>query len=164
MALVERGVQALSDAGIFAYIIPFLLAIAIVYGILDHVSVPKDKSIRGMIALLAGFLALPLGGTLFPFLEGVVLGFMVIVATVLTLLIMAEATGIKQGGGKHIWESHPKWTGAVFIMIALVIFIAAGGPELIGLNNIRIGGGLGLAFFLVIIALGVWWIAGGKKD
>ncbi|MBI4017875.1 MAG: hypothetical protein HY366_02940 [Candidatus Aenigmarchaeota archaeon] len=163
MATIETGIKALTDAGIFAYLIPFLLAIAIVYGILEHVSVPKDKSVRSLIAILAGFLVLPLGKTLSPFLEGLSLGLMVIVATVLALLVMAESTGLTQAKKEHVWVSHPKLTGVVFIMIALIIFVSAGGPKLIGLENVRLGGGLGLAFFLVIMALGVWWIAGEKK-
>lgn len=164
MASITDIVQFLSDAGIFAYLVPFLLAISVVYGLLEHFQTPKDKTVRGLIAILSGFMVLPLGGVLFPFLEGLTLAMMVVVATVLALLVMAEATGIKAGGKKeHVWESHPKATGIIFILLTVVIFIGAGGPELIGLDRVRLGSGLGLAFFLVIIALGVWWIAGGNK-
>lgn len=166
MADVVTGIQALRDAGVFAYVVPFLLAIAVVYGLLDHLNMPKDKSIRSLIAILFGFMVLPLGGALQPFLTSLVLGGMVIVATVLILLIMAETTGIKGGGGKHIWETHPQWTGIIFIMIAGLIFVAAGGLDLLGLPGVRLGGGLTLLFFLIIVALGVWWVAGAgeKKD
>lgn len=157
---IERGVEILGDAGVFAFLVPFMLAIAVVYGLLEHWEVPKNEGTRSIIAILSGFLVLPLGNVLFPFLEGLALGFIVIVATVLALIIMAEATGIKQAGGEHIWEAHPNMTGIIFILIAIVIFLSAGGPRLIGLDQIRFSGSLGLAFFLVVIAAGVWWIAG----
>ena len=162
MPTVQRGIQILSDAGIFAYLVPFLLAVALVYGLLEHFKVLSDQNVRSLISILVGILVLPLGGVIFPFLEGLTLGLMVIVATVLVLLMMAASTGIKGGEGKHLWEAHPEWTGVAVIMSARVVFISAGGPELLGLENVRLGGGLGLAFFLGIIALGVWWIAGGS--
>lgn len=144
----------------FVYLFPWMLTLAIVYGILEHYKIPKSQSARAVISLVAAFLVLPLAPGLASFLTGMVKGLLVIAVGILTMLIFVE---IGVGKGENILEKHPVGFGIIMILIAIMVFVGAGGLELLDLE-VTIGNDLLAAlFFLGAMTLGVWWMT-AKED
>lgn len=142
----------------FVYLFPWMLTLAIVYGILEHYKIPKSQSARAVISLVAAFLVLPLAPGLASFLTGMVKGLLVIAVGILTMLIFVEMLGYKVGTGENIFEKHPVGFGIIMILIAVMVFVGAGGLELLDLK-VTIGSDLLAAlFFLGAMTLGVWWM------
>ena len=147
----------------FVYIFPWLLVLAIVYGILEHYKIPKNQSTRAVISLVSAFLVLPMAPILATFLTGMVKGLLVIGVGILTMLIFVEMLGYKVGKGENIFEKHPVGFGIIMILIAIMVFVGAGGLELINFK-INLGSDvLAAFFFLGAMTLGVWWMT-AKED
>ncbi|RLJ03226.1 MAG: hypothetical protein DRP11_01370 [Candidatus Aenigmatarchaeota archaeon] len=160
----EAVVQNLESAGFFSYILPWLLTLAIVFGVLEHYEMPKSKSARAVISLVAAFTVLPLGGLIAPFLTGLVRGFIAIAAGILVAIIFVEMLGYKVSDTKNIFQEHPTEFGIVMILIAILVFIGAGGMKLLGWE-FKVGENtLAMLFFLAVISLGVWWITAESKE
>jgi hypothetical protein len=142
----------------FVYLFPWMLTLAIVYGILEHYKIPKSQSARAVISLVAAFLVLPLAPSLAAFLTDMVKSLLVIAVGILTMLIFVEMLGYKVGKGENIFEKHPVGFGIIMILIAIMVFVGAGGLELLDLE-VTIGSDLLAAlFFLGAMTLGVWWM------
>ncbi|MFB6088214.1 MAG: hypothetical protein ABEK36_00365 [Candidatus Aenigmatarchaeota archaeon] len=157
MALKE-WVQSLENFGFFAYILPWLLTLAIVYGILEHYDMPKSKSARGVISIVAAFMVLPAGSLIQPFLIGIVKNLIVVAVGILVAIIFVELLGYKAGGNENIFEKHPREFGIVLIIIAILVFVGAGGLEMLGFEFQASENLITLLFFLAFLAIGVWWI------
>jgi len=147
----------------FIYLFPWMLTLAIVYGILEHYKIPQSQSARAVISLVAAFLVLPLAPSLAGFLTGMVGGLLVIGVGILVTLIFVEMLGYKVGKGENIFEKHPIGFGIIMILIALMVFVGAGGLELLNFK-LNIGSDLlAILFFLGAMTLGVWWMT-AKED
>ena len=103
--------QSWADLGVFAYLLPFLMIFAVVYGILSQSKIlGENKGVNATIALTVGLLALQFGyvstffGSLFPYTG---MG----IAVLLVAMILMGLIG-KEGGFKWIW-----------FVIGLLIFI-----------------------------------------
>ena len=153
------------SSNFFVYLFPWMLTLAIVYGILEHYKIPQSQSARGVISLVAAFLVLPLAPSLAAFLTGMVKGLLVVGVGILVALIFVELLGYKVGKGENIFEKYPVGFGIVMIIIAILVFVSAGGLKLLNFN-IAIGDDvLAALFFLGVMALGVWWMtAKGSGD
>jgi len=148
----------------FIYLFPWMLTLAIVFGILEHYKIPKSESARAVISLVAAFLVLPLAPSLSGFLTGMVKGLVVIGVGILVTLIFVELLGYKVGGGQSIFEKHPLGFGVVMILIAIMVFVGAGGLELLNFEFSVSGDILAALFFLAAMTLGVWWMTSSKED
>jgi len=158
MALIEQMVQNLQNLGFFAYILPFLLALSITYGILEHYEIPRSNSSRGVISIVIAFAVLPVGTVIAPFLESMVLGFVVITTGILVMIIFVEMLGFRAGDVENIFEQHPRSFGVIMIIIAVLVFIGSGGLELAGFEVDVESELITLLFFLGIISAGIWFI------
>jgi hypothetical protein len=165
MSGIEFLIKGLEQAGFFAYVLPFLLTLAISYGILEHYDMPRNRSARAIISLMLAFFVLPTAGLIAPFLYGIAKGLVVVGAGILMVIIFIEILGYKAGGKQNIFETHPRSFGLVLIMIAGLVFISAGGLSILGINLPRLTMPriseqmVAMFFFLAVIALGVWWMA-----
>ncbi len=147
----------------FVYLFPWMLTLAIVYGILEHYKMPQSQSARAVISLVAAFLVLPLAPSLSGFLTGLVGGLLVVGVGILTALIFVELLGYKVGKGENIFEKHPVGFGIIMILIAIMVFVGAGGLELLNFQ-VELGNDvLAALFFLGAMTLGVWWMT-AKED
>ena len=142
----------------FIYLFPWMLTLAIVYGILEHYKMPKNDSSRAVIALVSAFLVLPLAPSLASFLTGMVKGLLVVAVGILTALIFVEMLGYKVGKGENIFDKHPIGFGIVMILIAIIVFVGAGGLELVDISFHISSEVLAALFFLAAMTLGVWWM------
>lgn len=162
--MIGQMVQNLEGFGFFAYILPWLLTLAVTFGILEHYEVPKSVSARGVIALVAAFLVLPVGGVIAPFLQSLVKGFVVLAAGILVAIIFVEMLGFKAGGEvQNIFEQHPRSFGAIMIILGFLVFVGAGGLNLLNVNVQVSDELLTLLFFLGIITVGVWFITSEEE-
>lgn len=142
----------------FVYIFPWMLTLAIVYGVLENYKIPKSSSARAVISIVVAFLALPVGPTIAPFLTNMVKGLIVVGVGILVALIFVEMLGYKVGKKENIFEKYPVGFGIVLIIIAVLIFIASGGLEILNIPININANTVSLIFFLIIMILGVWWM------
>lgn len=158
VSLIGQMIQNLEQAGFFAYILPWLFTLAVTFGVLEHYDMPDSVSARGVIALVAAFLVLPVGGVIAPFMESLVKGFVVVAAFLLVAVIFVELLGFKAGDIDNIFHEHPRSFGIIMILLAVLVFVGAGGMNLLGVSMDVSNELLTLLFFLGIVTIGVWFI------
>ncbi len=158
-SLIGQMIQNLEGLGFFAYLLPWLLTLAIVFGILEHYDMPESTSARGVIAIVAAFTVLPVGGLIAPFLKDMVTGLVAIGVGILVAVIFIELLGYKVSDTQNIFLKHPMSFGVIMIILAVMVFVGAGGMELIGVSINVTSELVTLLAFLAVISLGVWFIA-----
>ncbi|MEM5804508.1 MAG: hypothetical protein QXU82_01525 [Candidatus Aenigmatarchaeota archaeon] len=159
MALTEV-ILALREAG-FALVLLWALTLALVYGLLQHVNIPKSVTARGVISITAAFLVLlaAAAGPAVAFLENLVTASIIIAFGLLLTVIFLEIAGVKVGESKiSIFASHPKFFGAIILVLFVVIFIGAGGLQVIGLPRIVITEAVATFVLLIAVMIGAIWV------
>jgi hypothetical protein len=158
----------LGNLGVFLYILPFLLALAVFYGILMFVFKDKmPKSAVGIISLVLAFFVMlytsyntmivaffaNLGGSTLVISSGI------LVVAIFLGLMGFHIEGLTKGG-------MPKWVFILgIIAVALLVFFGAGAGSLIPLPAGAMSTQFQVAiFFIVILALAMWWLGGGKEE
>ena len=159
MAITEI-ILALREAG-FALVLLWVLTLAIVYGLLQHANMPKSISARGVIAIASAFLVL-LAAAATPavmFLENLITASIIIAFGLLLTVIFLEIAGVKVGEAKaSIFAAHPKFFGTIILLIAVMIFIGAGGLQIIGFPRIVITEAIVTFVLLIAVMLGAVWV------
>jgi hypothetical protein len=145
------------EAGLFSYLLPFLLIFAMVFGILTKMKIFKDsKAVNAIIALAVALMALQFGfvttffAQIFPRLGvglAVILGVLIIVGlfadkdsnlvnyVLLGIGVITIAIVIIQSAGALGWSSGQWWTdnwqiviGAIIIFILIAVVIGSATP------------------------------------
>lgn len=167
----------------FTYALPWLLTFAIVYGFLQHYEIPKSKEARGVISVVLAFFVMPVAQPVMAFLQSIGASLIVIVTGIIFFLVLVELAGTKRGahegeehlrggiskqrleqeeqekeGPEPIVRSHPKAFGTIVLVILVVIFWGAGGWEMLGISGITPPINMTTLFFLVMLALALWWM------
>jgi len=156
-----------ADIGIFAYVLPFLMIFAIIYGILVKTEIlGNNKGVNATIALAAGLLALQFDyvsnffASIFPF-AGIGLAIL-LVAIIFTGLLI----NIDDDKAKKVYN----W---ILFGLGTIIFVAV---LLTSLADFRWWGGMGMgwgeswpAIFAAIVVLAlIFWVifagGGAKKN
>jgi hypothetical protein len=71
-------------------------------------------------------------------------------------MVFLEITGAK-ADGQHIFTKHPRFFGAALIILAILIFIGAGGLTLLNIPIFALSDPLiAIIFFLLIMVASVW--------
>lgn len=160
----------------FGEILLWVLSFAIVFGILSQVEMPKNKGTRGIIAMVVAFFSLfaAAGTGLIGVLSSMSMGLLLIILAVIVFIIFLETAGVKTGkfqkdpntgkimtgGVQSILKQHSLAFAVALIIIALFVFIGAGGLDLIGFKvNLQPVNIMTLFFFGIIILAVVWMIA-----
>jgi len=178
MVLAQMGstfgnmLQNLQNMGIFLYLFPFLLSLAIFYGVFSMVFKDKmEKSAISLISIVLSFFVMlfaswnPSIVIFFASLSGT--GLLIASGILFLFLILGMAgfdvsTLLKGDKG-------PRW-GAILIVVFIValVFFGAGAGNLIPLPAWSSSSELWTAiFFIVIIAMAMWWMSssgGGKSE
>lgn len=145
-------------AGDFPLILLWLLTLSVVYGILSHINLPQSKPTRGVISIVAAFMVLfaAASGPATAFVENIVVSGIVIAFGMIIVMIFFEITGTKEGGS-HLFAKHPLFFGIAIVILAILIFIGAGGLGILNLPAIRITEPLiAVLFFLIIMVAAIW--------
>jgi hypothetical protein len=154
---IESMIVALRDAG-FQLVLLWLLTLAVVYGILSHLELPKSMTARGVISIVSSFLVLvAAAGTMAAnFLSNLATSAIAVAFGLMVTMIFLEITKTKEGG-EHIFAKHPKFFAAALIIIAILVFIGAGGLSFIAIPEIAISTPIAaIGLFLIVMMASVW--------
>jgi hypothetical protein len=150
--------SAWEQAGLFSYLLPFLLIFAMVFGILTKMKIFKEaKAVNAIIALAVALMALQFGfvpsffSEIFPRLGvglAVILGVLIVVGffidpesnlinyILLGIGVVTIAIVIIQSAGALGWASGSWWednwqivVGAIFIFILIAVVIGSANPN-----------------------------------
>ena len=181
-------VAAWKDYGIFEFYLPFVLMFAIFYGLLTKSKIFGDPSkekrvmninvIVSVVAALFVMVYTPAGITLTAFFGTFFTQVMVILATILSFTLILYML-LPAGAIEEMFKNPAKYAKYIIpiaALIVLVLFVSAGGLELLG---IEIGGpgvpsvglpGLGLStqdiviiFLILSFVLVVWILTRGEE-
>jgi hypothetical protein len=154
---IESMIVTLRDAG-FQLVLLWLLTLAVVYGILSHLELPKSLTARGVISIVSSFLVLvAAAGTMAAsFLSNLATSAIVVAFGLIVTMIFLEITNTKVGG-EHIFAKHPKFFAAALIIIAILVFVGAGGMSFIAIPAIAISTPIAaIGVFLIVMMASVW--------
>ena len=110
---IGQALNELANAGVFAYLLPFLLMVAVVFGILSKIKLFEDKSINAIISIVVGFMALQLNYVSVFFSEV----FPRVGVGVAVILIVIIFLGL-------FTPTNKAWGGFIYLGIGAVILIA----------------------------------------
>ncbi len=161
---LEGMIIAWRDAGV-PLLFLWLLTLAIVYGILSHISLPKSKGARSMISIVSAFLVLFAAASTKAvlFLSNAITGLVVVAFALLIGLIFLEMTGTKVGEN-HIFKHHPRFFGGILLLIVVAIFISSGGMDFLNVKLIISNELLSMIFFLAVIVVAMWALLKEEKS
>jgi len=156
---IENLIVGLRAIG-FQLVLLWLLTLAIVYGVLSHIEVPKSTSARSVISIVSAFMVL-LAAAAFQtaiFVSNLITAGVAVAFSLMILMVFLEITGAKYEG-VHIFSKHPRFFGAVLIVVLISIFLGAGGSALIPATAsfIRIDSvAIATILFLVVMVAAIW--------
>ena len=154
---IDGMIIALRNAG-FQLVLLWLLTLAVVYGVLSHIELPKSITARGVISIVASFLVLvaAAGTQAATFLSALTTSSIAVAFGLMVTMIFLEITQTK-ANGEHIFSKHPRFFGAALIVIAILVFIGAGGLNFIAIPAIAISQSvLAIGVFLIVMVASVW--------
>lgn len=149
-------IQNMQSMGFFQYLFPFLLALAILYGVMTKFLGDKlPKNAIALISLIFSFfvmLFVSANPGIVGFLMNISGYWLVVGSGILFLLVLLGMFGLKP---ENIVGDKNKWIlGLVVVAIAIVIFFGAGGEALVGVPSGVFSSELWtIVFFVVILAL-----------
>jgi hypothetical protein len=160
-------VNTLSNIGAFKYLFPFLLALAIFYGILMWAAGERlKKGPTGLISIVLAFFVMlfasstPWIDTFFAQLGGMTL---IVASGILVIVILLGLVGFKI---ENVFSgTYSKWF-LVFaiIIIGLIIFYGAGGGYFISMPYFFISSEFTTAIIvIIIIAVAMWFMTRGEE-
>ncbi len=156
MSVIQPILENLAELGVYDFFMPFLLILAVVFGVLQSRKVISEEvSVNAVIAIAVSFLATyTLRGVFFTQLFG--MAGMVIAAGV-TLIILLALLGLKP---EDVFGEKGKFIGGIFaLVIVIIIFLYALGNRVVMDNE-----SVMTIIFMVFIFLAVYFMAtGGKK-
>jgi len=171
----------------FPDVLLWLLAFSVIFGLLSQTKMPKSKASRGIIAIgMATLVMLSAPPNLISFLSQASSGLILVVIALLVLISFTEAAGIRVNvikAGKNekgemtlnptkvpIFEAYGHLFAIAFVIVAVLIFLGAGGWQLLGFGDITLKGigsesMLGIIFLAAVVIGVIWMIAeSGKED
>ncbi|MBU3904580.1 MAG: hypothetical protein KJ906_00315 [Nanoarchaeota archaeon] len=165
MAALQDLILNLRAEGI-PLLLLWVLTMAVVYGILSHIDMPKSKVVRGTISIVAAFMVLfaAASGPAVQFVENIMVSGLVIAFALFIVMIFLEISGAKKDGA-HIFAVHPKFFGIALIVLLILIFIGAGGLGLLNIPAITIGNPtIAILFFVAIMVVTIWILMKEGKE
>lgn len=159
----------LERLGFFQFLLPFLLVLAIVYGVLrfalrEHL----DSSASALIAIVIAFFTMNYSGEVgFQFADFFTTYFgatSIVLTGLLGIIIILGLAGIKVTAlfGIKEGEKIPKHIWAFFLLLTFIgylVFLGAGGAELVPIpQNVITDDFMAIIFFVFILAIAVWFL------
>ena len=154
---IEIMIVTLRNAG-FQLVLLWLLTLAVMYGVLSHVELPKSKSARAVISVTISFLVLiAVAATqAVTFLSALFTSAIAVAFSLMVLMIFLEITKTKVGG-EPIFAKYPVPFAIGLIIIAVLIFIGAGGLSFIAIPAIDLSTPIiAISIFLIVMVASVW--------
>jgi hypothetical protein len=161
---IEDLAANLRAAG-FQLVLLWLLTLAIVYGVLSHLNMPKSVSTRGVISIVAAFMVLiaAAGTQAANFISSLTTASIVVAFGIMITMMFLEIAGAKVSG-EHIFAKNPKFFGGAIIVLFILMFIGLGGLGIINLPSINLSDPLlAIIFFLIVIVASIWILVKENK-
>ncbi|MCD6367538.1 MAG: hypothetical protein J7L45_00460 [Candidatus Aenigmarchaeota archaeon] len=170
---VPYGFESITQNYYFVLLLPWLLTFAIVFGLLGHYKIPKNKSARSIISIVIAFFTMPFAGPLVKIIGRMGTGLVLFIMGIIFLLILFELTGTKHvesskkggvdiyQGEQKILEKYYKSFALVVIIIAFLIFVGSGGMSIIGITIPNLN--YPVLFFLGIMVLVIFWMLASEE-
>ena len=155
-SVLAGAIQMLQNMGFFDILLPFLLVFAIVYGILEKTGIFGEKrhDINAVIALVIGLMV-----AVTTFVVNILTGFLPLVGLLAVIIVMfLMLVSMFFGEAKGVWDNRWIKIGAVFFVIIIMAIILI---DLLGLGELftqaaaATGGGVALAEWGALIAIGI---------
>jgi len=170
MALWDVFLGNLGQMGFFQFLLPFLLILAVVYGVIRFAAPDKfEKSAASLISIVIAFFFLNYSGnvglSMATFFTNIFGGGAIVLTGILVVLILLGLLGIKfSGEGGLTSGDKGKWIFSAFIIfVGFLIFLGAGGANVLQLpsNILGVAGDdvFTIIFFIIILALAMWWMS-----
>lgn len=172
LAQFTRGddIRTLVHSEFFAFMLPFLLTFAVVYGLLEMGKIPKEKNPRVVISLASAFLVLPVAPSLVGVLSTISSGLLIAVGGLLMLVVLFEMVGIKGTVKKDqqdipvsLFVAHNKIVLFVIGIALLLVLANAGVFSTLGIPVPELVFNSPLIFFLIIMIALVAWTSSHKE-
>jgi hypothetical protein len=173
MAAFDQLITNMMNLEFFQFLFPFLLALAIVYGLLSWALEKQlPKSARGVISLIIAFFVMLYSSwnyMVVSFFANISGAFLIVGSGILFIIILMALVGLRPEemwpGGK---EGKAKWIIVLLIVfIGALIFFGAGAGWLVGFPAWAAGSDFWtIIFFVIILAIVVFWMGaeGEKKE
>jgi hypothetical protein len=161
---IEDLAANLRAAG-FQLVLLWLLTLAIVYGVLSHLNMPKSVSTRGVISIVAAFMVLiaAAGTQAANFISSLTTASIVVAFGIMITMMFLEIAGAKVSG-EHIFAKNPKFFGGAILVLFILMFIGLGGLGIINLPSINLSDPLlAIIFFLIVIVASIWILVKENK-
>lgn len=178
--MISMDMSALVNLG-FPQILLWLLTFAIVYGVLSQAGekgIPQSKGTRAIIALVSAFFVLfSVPNQLIDVIAKMSSSMVLMIIGVLVFIVFLEAAGIKGSteeiaikdekgqivGTKkvqrNIIEQYSTMFAIAFLIIAVLIFVGAGGLELLGMPTLQLSDSAIMSYmFLAVVVLAIVWM------
>lgn len=159
-------IQNMRTMGFFQFLFPFLLALAIVYGVLSwSLKDQLPKSARGIVSIIVAFFVMlysSWNSAIVSFFANVSGYWLIIGSGILFIVILLGLVGLKPAD--IISDNKAKWALVLAIVfIGILIFFGAGADALINMPD---WSGTSefwtIIFFVVILVIVVWWMGSGE--
>ena len=141
-------------------ILLWLLVFAIVFGILSVIQVFKNKRINALIALVLAFfvlMAAPL--SLITVITSLTNSFVTLTVVIIVLMALLAIAGVYTSGDKEgVWQKNAKWIALALVLIALVVFMGAGGLAFIGISSLPSIAFSSETIALILVGIAVLWL------
>lgn len=150
-----------ASMGVFAYILPFLLVFAVIYGILSSTKIlgEDQKMVNAIIALALGLLSL-VGDYVPRFFQALAPNLGIALSVLLAAMILL---GLFMGGGFGIgWVKYILLGIGAIAIIAVIVSSFSGYPTYA--TNLWDQYGPGLITLLILVVIIILIVRGGKKS
>ncbi len=161
-------IQNMQAMGFFQYVFPFLLSLAIIYGLLEYALGEriKSKSSLGLISLIISFfvmLYVSANPTIVGFLTNISGYWLVVGSGILFIILLLGLVGIKVEEN-FLGQKYGKYALILVVLaIAVVLFFGAGGQALVGVPSWAFSSEIWtVIFFVVILAIVMFMLGGGE--
>jgi hypothetical protein len=160
MAAFDVLVQNMARLGFFQFLFPFLLALAIVYGLLTWALKEQiPKTARGLVALIIAFFVMLYSSwnvMIVNFFANIAGQFLIVATGILFIVMLLAFTGMRPAD--LMKGSKAKWIVVLLIVfIGIVIFYGAGAAWLTTVPSIP-SDFWTVLFFIVILAIVLFWM------
>ena len=158
-------ILGLEKIGVFLYLFPFLLTLAVTYGILSFAMEKQlEKSARALISIVMGFFVMLFSmwnpGIVAFFANA--FGFTLIVgAGLLVIIILLGLIGIKFEDLMKNEKAKWTFTGSL-ILIGIIIFAVSAGSAIFGTNFLESSEIITIAVLLAILGFSAWFMSQSK--
>ncbi len=170
----------------FADVILWMISFALIYGMLSQFGggMPKSKPARAIIGIVSAFFVLmATPAELIAVISKMSMNLVLLILGLLVFIIFLEMAGVKVGkyegkltktdkgptyqhekSPEKPFEKHPEIFAVILLLLAVFVFIGAGGLDLLGIQTnlyLTSSNTLTIMFFVVMI-LAVLWMVKGK--